>query len=365
MKNLLYRIFALIFNISTILPLKENRVALLAPHPGGDNDSLGEIARYIKEKGGYEIIRVDVPRSGIKNLLSFFFIKPSKLARAKYVFLNDNFMPMADMKFSKDAVITQLWHGEGAFKRFGLMTELNEDVAARAKKCSEKLTYAICTSESVVPYYAEAFGIDKAKVLPSGSPRNDYLFREMKNKEALRKEFDDKYPECKGKKLVLYAPTFRDTPDKDKALLDSIYPKAFSDKYGDEYTLLIKLHPRIHSATVPDGAIDATALDTAKLTIICDILITDYSSICMDFALLSKPCIFYANDLDEYEAERSFCCGYKDYVPGPVAFTFEEVLNGISKAYDTEAMEKFRDFNFDYKDSNNSERVADKIMTVL
>lgn len=362
MKKLMYRLFAIIFNINRIFPVKQNRIALLAPHPGGEHDSLGELRCFAEKTGGYEIIDIKVPRSGsFSDYLGFFLIKAAQLARAKYVFLNDNFMPAASLRFSSDTIVTQLWHGEGAFKKFGLLTELGDEIREREIKCSSKLTYITCTSKNIVPVYAEAFGTPQSKVLALGSPRLDYLINQNNN-SVLRARFDKAYPDCVGKKLVLYAPTFRDDPQSDSKLLETLDIDKFNREIGAEYSLLIKLHPRIHTAKIPENAIDVTALDIAELTLISDILVTDYSSVCMDFAYLSKPCIFYAFDLEKYESERSFCFGYDGYVPGPVIKSFSELPQALKNPFDAEKMRRFREFNFDYIDNNNTERVFNAVI---
>lgn len=374
LKKIFYYLYAVFFNICRIFPLKKNRVAFVAPHNGGEKDSLGVMRSYIEKIGGYDIVNIStrdlqLDFSGIKPLVisclkaaGFFTLKAKALATAKYVFLNDNFMPMADLNFSKEAVITQLWHAEGAFKKFGLSAPLTEEVAEREKKCSEKLTYVICSSKNVVPVYSEAFGIDENKILPLGAPRIDLLLA-PKNTEELRKVFDEKHPECKGKKLILYAPTFRENGEADKKLLDNIDMNKFHKHLGDEYCLLIKLHPQINSSKPVDGAVDVTkGHDIGDLTLICDMLITDYSSACMDFALLSKPCIFFAFDLEEYEKERSFYFDYESYVPGVVAKSFDEVIEAIKNPRNSEdKLRTFRDFNFDYVDCNNAERIYNRI----
>lgn len=374
MKKIFYFLYAVFFNICRILPVKQNRVAFVAPHNGGEKDSLGVMRSYIKKIGKYDIVNIStrdlqLDFSGIKSLMmsclkaaGFFTLKAKALATSKYVFLNDNFMPMADLNFSKEAVITQLWHAEGAFKKFGLSAPLTEDVAIREKKCSEKFTYVICSSKKVVPVYSEAFGIDENKILPLGAPRIDLLLAE-RNTDELRKIFDEAHPECKGKKLILYAPTFRENGDADKKLLDNINMAEFNKHLGDEYALLIKLHPQINSSKPIDGAVDVTkGHDIGELTLISDMLITDYSSACMDFALLSKPCIFFAFDLEEYEKERSFYYDYESYVPGDVAKTFDEVISAIKNPRSSEEkLRAFREFNFDYTDCNNAERIYNRI----
>ena len=374
MKKLFYSLYALFFNLSRVFPIKQNRIAFIAPHNGGTEDSLSKMRSYIEKKGGYETVFIStndlkLDFSGfvplVKSCLKaagFFTFKAAALARSKYVFLNDNFMPMASLKFSKKAVITQLWHAEGAFKKFGLSAPLTDDVREREKKGASKLTYVVCTSESVAPVYAEAFGVESEKVLPLGSPRIDSLLSE-KDTAEIRAEFDKKHPECTGKKLVLYAPTFRDSPEKDSALLDRIDVQAFNREFPDS-RLLTKLHPQINSAKPLEGATDVTkGHDIGDLTLICDAVITDYSSVCMDFALLSKPCIFFAFDLDEYEVERSFYFDYKSYVPGPVAESFDEVIAALKnpEGY-SDKLDGFVKFNFDYTDCNNTERIFNRII---
>lgn len=373
MKNLFYSLYALFFNISRIFPIKKNRVALVAPHNGGSNDSLGVLKAFLEEKGGYDIVFIStndlkLDFSGISSLIKsclkaagFFTFKAKSLATSKFVFLNDNFMPMASLKFSKDAVVTQLWHAEGAFKRFGLSAPLTDEIREREKRCSQRLDYIVCSSKNVVPIYAEAFGVDEGKILPLGSPRTDRLFN--KDTKKLREEFDGKHPECKGKKLILFAPTFRDSAEKDAALLSGIDTEKFSRELP-EYALLTKLHPQIHSSKPIDGATDVTKEDIGMLTLICDSVITDYSSVCMDFALLSKPCFFYAFDLEEYEDERSFYFDYESYVPGTVAKDFDALVENIKNPRNSEEkLHSFRDFNFDYIDSDNTKRVFENIIS--
>ena len=363
MKKLFYSLFALFFNISRIFPIKNNRVALLAPHRGGSHDSLSEIGAYFENKGGYDVNLISTSQlSSFGGALDFFINKSRLLATSKYVFMNDNFMPMASLNFSDKATITMLWHAEGAFKKFGLMTELSPKIRERIEACSKKLTYVVCSSKNVAPVYAKAFGVSESKVIPLGSPRTDFLLRQHNIKE-LRSEFDNKFPECKGKKLVLYAPTFRDNSERDKDLLNHINFSEFNKALGDEYALLIKLHPQVHSSVPSENCTNVTALDIAKLTLICDMVITDYSSVCMDFALLSKPCIFYAYDLKDYENERSFCFGYKDYVPGDVLENFDDVIKSIKNPQNMEKLQKFREFNFDFTDGKSAERVAEFIIS--
>jgi len=385
LKKLFYALYALSFNICRIFPLKKKRVALVSPHNAGFNDSLGQIKKELEKRGGFEFIFIsrkdlEIVKQksftqvflSVMRALGFFTVKAYRLATSKYVFLNDNFMPMAKLNFNKDAVVTQLWHAEGAFKKFGQALDLPQDIALREQACNKKLTYAVCSSKAVAPIYAEAFSLPPERVLPLGSPRTDFFF-EPHDLAALRKKLDDEHPECKCKALILYAPTFRDNPEADKKLLDDFDFNAFNHRFGEQYSLLVRLHPQVRAAVVDTaGAVDVTAWpNVGELVLLCDMLITDYSSICMDFALLEKPCVFYAFDLKDYISERNFYFDYKKYVPGPVAETFDELLEAIAaggknnvlvKDKDTDKLKEFRTFNFDEPDGKAAERVVDYIM---
>lgn len=377
MKKLFYALYAFSFNLCRIFPLKSRRVALVSPHNAGFNDSLGHIRRELEKRGGYKFVLISrkdleiVKQKGFTKLIfslihaiGFFTVKAYLLATSKYIFLNDNFMPMANLHFSKKAVVTQLWHAEGAFKKFGHALSLPEDIARREEACNKKLTYTVCSSKAVVPVYAEAFNVPQEKVLPLGSPRTDFFF-ETQDLDVLRNRLDNEHPECRGKALILYAPTFRESDEKDRELLAGFDFNEFDRRFGDEYALCVRLHPQIHSSSVNmDGAVDVTGWkNVGELVLLCDMLITDYSSICMDFALLEKPCVFYAFDLNDYINERNFYFDYKKYVPGPVAETFGELLEAIrSGGRDGDKLKEFRAFNFDEPDGKAAERVVDYIM---
>lgn len=373
MKKLFYTIYAVIFRICRLFPVKRGRVALVSPHNADFNDSLGAVKAELERRGDYDIkliTRRDIefsknPAKLIKGAFRFFFVSSYRLATAQYVFLNDNFMPLAYINFSPETKVVQLWHAEGVFKRFGLCSALPPEIEELEKRCCKRYTHAVCSSKNVVPYYAKAFGLPEERVLPLGSARTDRFFLPS-DTENLRAEFDEKYPQCRGKKLALYAPTFRDDPKRDGEIMKNFNAKKFAERFSDEYVLLIRLHPQVHTGEVEAGesAIDMTGYpDVGELVQICDLLITDYSSICMDFVLLEKPCLFYAFDLEKYERERSFFFNYEDYVPGRTAKTFDELLDMIASGdFGKDRQEKFKNFNFDALDGKSAERIVDAIV---
>lgn len=367
MKSFFYAVYAFFFNISAALfPLKKNRVCFLSMHNEGFCDSLGSVCAYLKESRtdmqAVYITREDLSLKNPLRLLSFFLVKSRLLATSGYVFLNDNFLPMGRLNFKKEAVITQLWHAEGAFKKFGLDISQPEGVRRAENAANEKLSFVVCSSEGVRDIYAGAFGVKKEQVLPLGAPRCDYLLKESNNEKA-KEELLTLYPQCKGKKVVLYAPTFRDTKEGNLEILERFDTKKITALLGDEYVLLVKLHPQVHENVRLENAVDVTDFDDVrKLALFCDVLITDYSSICMDFALLDKKTVFYAYDLEEYTAKRDFYFPYESYVPGETAFTLEACADAVKADFDREKNEKFKSFNFSFFDAESSGRVVEAVI---
>ena len=364
MKELFYRLFAFFFWLSRRLHRGADPalVALISPHNASFNDSLGEIEAALKEKGGQRFLHLShADLNGLGSALRFFTVKAFRLARAGYVFLNDNFMPLGYLDFSSETTVVQLWHAEGAFKRFGLDIDQPPAVRRRELAANQKLSFVVCSSPDVRPIYAGAFGVAPEQVLPLGSPRADALLNAA-NTAALREKFDEQYPPCRGKKLVLYAPTFREEPDWDRTFLDAFDPARLAKELGEDAALLVRLHPQVHCAREFPGAIDVTDYPAVnELTLICGSLITDYSSICMDFALLDKPCYFFAPDLERYENTRSFYFDYRSYVPGAVCETMAELIDAIKQPDDPRARKTFREKNLASVDGGSCERILDAV----
>ena len=362
MKELFYRLFAFFFWLSRRLHpgVEPDLVALISPHNASFNDSLGEVEAALKEQGGRRFLRIShADLNGFGSALRFFTAKAFQLARAKTVFLNDNFMPLGYLDFSKETTVIQLWHAEGAFKRFGLDIDQPPAVRRREKAANQKLTYVVCSAPAVQPIYAGAFGVAPEQVLPLGSPRADALLS-AQNTDKLRKKFDEQYPACAGKRLVLYAPTFREDPAWDKTFLDAFDSARLAQELGGDKALLVRLHPQVHSAREFPGAVDVTDYPAVnELTLLCESLITDYSSLCMDFVLLDKPCYFFAPDRERYESTRSFYFDYRTGVPGAVCETVAELAAAMKQPDEPALRQPFRERNLARVDGGSCARILD------
>ncbi len=376
------KIFAMCVNFFRIFPVKKNRVTLIEKLDTGGSGSLYELERECKRRGlplTFHVIRQADYRMSPSNLLGLvklFTRKAYLLASSSWIFLNDNFMPMAYMKLSEDTRVVQLWHGMGSFKKFGGSLDLEPWLRQELEDVNKHVDYILASSQSIRDNYREAFIVSEDKVVCVGCPQADYYFRMMKEEarrrtragsqapvmSSHRRKLEEKYPALRGKKLALYAPTFRDDPDKDRELLDHFDFEEFDRRLGDQYCLAVRLHPQIQSSAIPEGVVDLTDYpNIRRLLCMTDLLIADYSSVAVEYSLLARPIVLYAFDEDWYLAkDRNFYFDYRQTAPGPVLHTMEDLIDTIEKeGWDLEKVKAFARLHNEYFDDRNTERVVD------
>lgn len=356
MAFLKHKIYGKLFSVFKLFPLKENRISFIIDSNQSFKGNLDYIKREFERRGNFEFSFF------YKDKLSFSNFK--NLATSKYVFLNDNFFPLAFMKFKDETEVVQLWHAPGASKKFGGSVCSPEELEVLSM-ASGNTDYLIISSKKVENEYCEAFQIDKSKIKALGLPRLDYYF-ENHDLDRLKSEFCRQYGVDCTKKIILYAPTFRDE-EKYNNVFDFLDLEKFNEALGDEYVLALRLHPKIKNFYRDDISskgkyVDASDFESEQeLMLISDILITDYSSIMIEYAILNRPIIFFTYDLEDYLAnERGFYYDFKKTVPGPIVYTSEELVNIIKcNEFDKSRISDFVMTQFDAIDGEASKRVVD------
>ena len=192
-----HKIFGKIFNVFTRFSIDDNLISFIIDSNESFSGNLEYIKNEFEKRGNFKF------NFYYKDKLSVNSLK--KLATSKYIFLNDNFFPFAFMNFNKKTLVIQLWHAPGAFKKFGGSVEN----ASMLKMISQNTDYLIVTSKNIEDFYSEAFQIDKSKIRSLGLPRADYYF-ENHDVDELKKNFYKRYNLDSNKKIILYAPTFRE-----------------------------------------------------------------------------------------------------------------------------------------------------------
>lgn len=359
MKYIKHKVYGHLFNLFKAFPVVNNRISFIIDSRESFKGNLDYIKKEFEKRGDFEFSFF------YKDKLSLSSFK--KLATSKYVFLNDNFFPLAFMNFKSDTKVIQLWHAPGASKKFG-GSVASPDEIEMLLKIGENTDYLISSSKNIEDYYSEAFQIDKEKIKALGLPRLDYYF-ENHDLNKIKSDFCKKYNVESNKKIILYAPTFRDEK-KYNNVLNFLDLKKFNDVLGDEYILALRLHPKIMDFY--DDAIESSEnyIDCSnypseqELMMISDVLITDYSSIMIEFAILDKPILFFVYDLDNYlTTERGFYYDFKKTVPGKLVYNSDELIDAINNEdFDKDKMTSFVKTQFDVIDGKSSKRVVDFLL---
>ena len=196
----------------------------------------------------------------------------------------------------------------------------------------------------------------------------DYYF-ENHDLDKLKRDFCRKYNIAPDKKIILYAPTFRDE-EKYNNVFDYLDLEKFNHELGCEYVLALRLHPKIKNFYRDDISSESQYVDVSdfeseqELMLISDILITDYSSIMIEYSALNKPTVFFTYDLDYYLAnERGFYYDFKTTVPGPIVYSSDQLIDVIKdNEFDKSRISEFVKTQFDDIDGHSSARVVDYLL---
>lgn len=271
--------------------------------------------------------------------------------------------------------IISTWHGT-PLKKLGLdignVHTRDANIKKSYIKVAKEWDYLISPNRYTTDILRSAFGYD-GKILETGYPRNDILYNATDSQIKQIKE-DLNLPE--DKKIVLYAPTWRDDEYYDAAKMHfelKLDLEKLKNSIGDDYILLVRTHyfisDNLDLSKFKGFAYDVSKYDDiAELYLISDILITDYSSVFFDFANLRRPILYYTYDLEKYEnVLRGFYIDIHSEVPGPLLKTTDEVIDSILniesvKEEYADKYDAFYDRFCSIEDGNASKRIIDEIL---
>lgn len=377
MKKIIFKIANLVYMmLSAILKVNDKRIVMECDYGKGFYGNLLCIYREIQKQNlDYEIIipvnknvklleklstNTKIVRTrGIKH---FYY-----LVTSKFWIINNHYYFF--LKKRKETICINTWHALGAFKKFAL--DSNDGMSEEHMLDGNNIDHLLVSSMKVAKIYSNALNVNMNKIVCLGIPRTDVFFDDELMKK-IRSEIKEKL-KYRNKKVILYAPTFRDGEKYNADVkLDLQY---MNEILKEDYILLIKLHPIIRKKIqIPRGCeefvIDVSGYNMNDLLVVTDVLITDYSSVVFDYSLLEKPIIFFAYDLDEFKKKsREFYFGYEDFIPDKCVKTTKEVVNKIKSFetdLDTEVIQKIKVFSKEYcefRDGKSSERFVKKFLT--
>ncbi|UQX46210.1 CDP-glycerol glycerophosphotransferase family protein [Bacillus velezensis] len=276
------------------------------------------------------------------------------LFKSKAVITDNYFLMTSVLNRRPQTTCIQVWHANGSLKKFGLEDVTNQNRPAsdisRFKKVYRSFDFVTVGSDAMADVFKKSFGIRDGQLLKTGVPLTDVYYEEHKP------ELKHKWP----KKIILYAPTFRDYDMQSFRL--PFTEEQLTNALNGEYMLLVKLHPAVlHqiSASFESELIkNVSDMRLHDLLKAADILITDYSSVPFEFALLNKPIFFFTYDLEEYDQKRGLIDNYTSVIPGKACHDSEALLEEMTKKpFRAEEMKRFSDKWNMYSDGNSSSKL--------
>ena len=375
-------VFKFLFSIFSLWPLRNKTTFVV---------SFGDNTQYVYEEILRQRITTDVvflceqkafPRfMGVQGATTILFEAKHlmnwmkavfHLATSRCIFIDNYFGFLAAVSFKKEVKCIQLWHASGAMKKFGLEDESIKSRTVRARErflqVYSKFDRVVVGSDVMTEIFMKSFHLKKENILPTGVPRTDFFY----NKEAKQKAIDtllQQHPSLRDKKIILYAPTYRDHELEHFNLVLEV--EKMARELGQDYRLILRLHPAIvhkedFATRSSDFVVDLSSsqYDINELLVAADYLITDYSSIPYDFSLLHKPMIFFTYDLDEYKQQRGVMEGFEEHLPGPLVKDTESIIELIqNNRFDLSQVEYYSEKWNQYSKGCSSQNLVQYIFT--
>ena len=364
-------IFPLISRFHARKPVKANKVVLIE-------------LRYDKVMSSLELIRdrlaaqeridlhVRCMENASKSKLRHYrecMSLVKEIADARCIFISEGSEVLGCLPMRPQTNYVQVWHACGAFKKFGMSTA---DLLFGASGEEQKrhpvygnVTHVTVSAPEVIWAYAQAMDLPENCIYPTGVSRTDVFFS-RERLEAARVALHRAFPQIAGRKVLLYAPTFRGHTNTAYAP-DGLDIRALSEALSDRFVLVVKQHalvkqvPQLPEDLKDRFVFDATGvLPIEDLLMTADMCISDYSSLIFEYSLFERPMLFFAYDLDEYNDWRGFYYPYEEMTPGPVCRTNEELIGQIlelEQHFDPATVRAFRERFMGSCDGHATQRI--------
>lgn len=379
MKEIIITICDFFINhLCCLFPIKNNKIIVdnFGGRGYGDNPKY-IIEELLRRSSAYDIVWQ--VREHDSTMPTFIRQVTKDTIKARYELLTsririDNIKNGFEPFKRKGQFYIQTWHGAYVFKSIEqeIQSQLPKAYIKRGMKDSKLTDVFVSANSNFTELIKLVFWYSPTtEILESGAPRNDIYFKlSQEEKKVLKCNYG-----CGDKKILVYAPTFRDTKKGDVYNLDvEKIREVLMKKTGDDWLVVIRLHPNaVQYADIfnyNDHVINGSSIsDIQSLLCISDALITDYSSIIEDFIIMNKPIFLYVPDLDDYLLN---CRNLKPLFfkqPFKLCKSNEEIVKEISNynesQYTFSLKEFLAPFYISFDDGHASERVVDKILSLI
>lgn len=268
----------------------------------------------------------------------------------------------------KHTIDANTWHGT-PIKTIGKDMKVGKGTfIPKGRKRFADVMFA--QSQYEADMYHSAFDMPAERIFITGQPRNDSLILAKEKSIELRHKLN--IPE--DKKVILYAPTFRDY-EKENGYNCILMPPITWDKWKerleDKYVVLFRAHPAV--VKVMNMQADNVIRDVSdypsinELMMITDLLISDYSGLLIDFSIFGRPMFCFAYDYEKYNETRGLYFDIRKELESKNLDTEEKLLDAIINIDIDERIhiaQRFRD-KYVQKYGEASQKVVDCIHDIL
>lgn len=332
LKALFFKINNFTSKLNTMIPKKRNRIVIYSNW--GFRDNIRTLYQYLVDNGYQDKYEIVCASNDFYHLERDSRVKYTSIYRGLYYFLTSKYFFYSFGKYpikpSKKQMVVNLWHGM-PLKKIGNLEYGLENIDYNF------FTKLVSSSDLFTPIMKTAFNAKDEQMLLVGNIRNDELFEEKKDKN------------------IIWMPTYRNSKnyhDSQDAFIFSLDESEFEDintilaEY--EYHLYIKLHPLEESQfkfknnysnihMLSEDIISQHYGTLYKFLGTTSALITDYSSVFLDYYLLDRPVAFTINDYEEYKEKRGFVFDdIKSLMAGPTISNLEELLKFLLSVINSE-----------------------------
>ena len=359
------RFLGLLFSL---LPVRTNRVALATARTSRLDGNLLHIHRALRRlRPELDVALVLEPYSyGLIGKLAYAtrLVRGMYLLRTSRLVVVDNaYLPVHVAPHRAATEVVQVWHAEGALKRFGL-DGIRPPEEPERTFLHRHYDWVVTSGEASREAWSRALRTPVERVLALGSPRTDLFFDDAALAEA-RARILAAYPVLAGRRVVLYAPTFRGRGrgKRPSAGLDVVRLRA---ALPESDALVLKSHPNLDRRLVTTDGFDVIVdqqLDLNELLTVSDVLITDYSSSIFDVALLRRRLLLLVDDLEAYERDPGLYLDYRTEMIGTQVVDTDGAIEALLEdRFDLGPYEAFIERHLGASDGHASSRFVEHFL---
>ncbi len=321
-------VMQLFYQLFKLFPV-QNKIVFIsrqADEPSLDFHLLADEIR--RERPEYQTVMLcRMLNSGILSKISYalhILRQEYHMATSRAVILDSYCIAASVLTHRKSLLVIQMWHSVGTMKKFGYSIldkpEGSSSRIAHLMKMHHGYSYVLCAGEGYADHLAQGFNVDPSIIKIFPLPRIE-LLQDKEYIEKKRREIFAAYPDLDpDKKIIVYVPTFRRAEDKD---FDKALAELAAALDPVKYQLIVKAHPLsgYHGQKFETRGSFMTCdeFSSMDMLLVADAVVSDYSCIIYEAAVLMKPLYFYTYDYDSYMSTRDIYMDYKKEIPGPMA----------------------------------------------